>query len=81
MNLNMSGKVALITGGSKGIGKSIAMALAAEGVDTAICARSSTDLAAASEEISATSKRICLPVRSDLPQTINESLIIELYSK
>src|SRR5688572_24969790 len=66
MNLNLSGKVALIAGGSKGIGKSIAMALAAEGADTAICARNPADLAAASEEIAETSNRICLAVRSDL---------------
>jgi 3-oxoacyl-[acyl-carrier protein] reductase len=66
MNLDLSGKVALVAGGSKGIGKSIAMALAGEGVDIAICARNPSDLAAASEEISAASKRVCLQVRSDL---------------
>jgi 3-oxoacyl-[acyl-carrier protein] reductase len=39
MNLGLKGKVAIITGASAGIGKAIALGLAEEGVDLAICAR------------------------------------------
>ena len=44
MDLELKGKTALITGGSKGIGKAIAIALAEEGVDVAIAARSQDTL-------------------------------------
>lgn len=39
MNLELTGKYALVTGGSHGIGRAIALALADEGCNVAICAR------------------------------------------
>jgi len=39
MDLGIAGKAALVTAGSKGLGRGSAEALAAEGVSVAICAR------------------------------------------
>jgi NAD(P)-dependent dehydrogenase (short-subunit alcohol dehydrogenase family) len=43
MDLNLSGKVAIITGASRGIGKSIAQILSAEGMNLTLVARSPLD--------------------------------------
>ena len=53
MDLELTGKTALVTGASKGIGKAIARGLAHEGVRVAVCSRDATTLSAAAKEISA----------------------------
>jgi NAD(P)-dependent dehydrogenase (short-subunit alcohol dehydrogenase family) len=51
MDLQLKGKRALVTGGSRGIGKAIARVLAQEGVDVALLARSPETLHAAAAEL------------------------------
>jgi len=51
MDLMLKGKTAVITGGSVGIGLAVAEALAAEGVDLALCARNEERLSAAGDGI------------------------------
>jgi 3-oxoacyl-[acyl-carrier protein] reductase/bacilysin biosynthesis oxidoreductase BacG len=51
MNLELSGKTALVTGGSKGIGKAIAIGLAREGARVAICARDKAALEQVEAEV------------------------------
>ncbi len=52
MDLGLQGKKAVITGGSKGIGRAIANLMVAEGADVAICARNGEEVAAAVAELS-----------------------------
>ena len=53
MDLGVKGKVALITGGNRGIGKAAALVMAKEGVNIAITGRNQADLAEAEEELRA----------------------------
>jgi 3-oxoacyl-[acyl-carrier protein] reductase len=52
MDLGLKGLKAIVTGGTKGIGRAIAHTLAAEGADVAICARNADEVAAAVAELS-----------------------------
>ena len=62
MDLQLSGKRALVTGGSRGIGKAIAFALASEGVDVAIVARNLGPLTETASEIASNTGRKIVPL-------------------
>jgi NAD(P)-dependent dehydrogenase (short-subunit alcohol dehydrogenase family) len=66
MDLGMTGKKALVTGGSEGIGKAITWAFAREGVDVAICARRKEPLEKTAAEIARATNRSIVPITADL---------------
>ena len=53
MELGLKGKVVLVTGASRGIGRAVALAFASEGCRLALCSRTSEALAAVTEEVKA----------------------------
>jgi len=65
MDLELAGKTAIVTGGSRGIGKAIARELAGEGVDVAIVARSEDALRQSAEEVAEATGRRIVPLVAD----------------
>ncbi|MFD0679797.1 MULTISPECIES: SDR family NAD(P)-dependent oxidoreductase [unclassified Paenibacillus] len=66
MDLGLKGKVALITGGSKGIGFHTALTLAKEGANVAICARNEDDLQKAAAYITENTGKEALVIQADM---------------
>src|SRR6058998_391842 len=66
MDFGLQGKHALVTGGSLGIGRAIALELAREGVDVAIVARSKEQLETTARELEAKTGRRIIPLAADV---------------
>src|SRR5699024_3429249 len=77
MDLQLDGKTAIITGGSKGIGKGIGEALAAEGCNLVICARHQDELQAAADDLESRGVQV-EPVVADLTDASDVDKVINV---
>ena len=69
MDLHLTGKVALVTGASKGIGRAVAEELAREGASVVITARTEQQLEDTAREIAAMTKQDILAVAGDMSKS------------
>ena len=77
MSPRLDGKVALVTGGNRGLGRGIARGLAREGASLVITARTDATLSAAAAELEALGGK-ALAIRADITQ---EPEVDELFAK
>ena len=79
MDLGLTGKVAIVTGSSRGLGLASARALVAEGCQVCICARGEERLAEAAIEVEAAAKRpgMVAAVQADVSTSAGVELVIE----
>jgi len=66
MDFGLNGKTAIVAGGSRGIGKAIALELAREGVDMVLTSRSMGPLEEAAKEIAGETGRKVIPMACDV---------------
>ena len=78
MDLGLKGRVAVVGGGSRGLGKACALSLAHEGANVAICSRGVESLEAAAEEIRSTTGAEVLALPADLSRLAD---IQDLFQK
>ena len=77
MDLGLKDRVAIVGGGSKGLGRACADSLAQEGANLVICSRNPEELNRAAGEISAASDVEVLAVSGDLSQLPDIQTLIE----
>ncbi|MDP3174390.1 MAG: SDR family NAD(P)-dependent oxidoreductase [Phenylobacterium sp.] len=81
MDLQLEGKRALVTGGSKGIGKAIARQLAREGCDVVIASRTAADLEATAKELAAETGRKIVAITVDTADDASVKALVEGAAK
>ncbi|EKM49903.1 uncharacterized protein PHACADRAFT_265659 [Phanerochaete carnosa HHB-10118-sp] len=79
---SVSGKVVLVTGGSRGIGKAIATAFVTNGAKVYISSRSAKDCDETAKELNALGMGTCTPLPADLQKVSEvERLVKEISSR
>ncbi|MBM3487051.1 MAG: SDR family oxidoreductase [Alphaproteobacteria bacterium] len=81
MDLKLGGKVALVTGGSKGIGKGIARVLSREGCKIAMCARTMSELKTTAQEIERETGNPVMPIAADLTRAADAQNFVDAAAK
>jgi 3-oxoacyl-[acyl-carrier protein] reductase len=76
MDLELSGKVAIVTGGGRGIGRGTVEVLAQEGAHVAYCSRSVDQLRLVEKEVTANGGA-CLPIQLDLQESSAADALVE----
>ena len=76
MDYKINGKVAIVGGSSKGLGKACAVSLAKEGVNIVLCARNNDDLQKAKKEIEVYGVEV-LPLSMDMSSEEDNKKIVE----
>jgi 3-oxoacyl-[acyl-carrier protein] reductase len=81
VDLGLSGKVAIVAGGSRGLGKACAETLAAEGAELVLAARDERTLQAAATEIQSRHAKTVLPVPTDVTREQDVERLLEATLK
>lgn len=77
MDFGLKGKVAIVTGGSDGIGKAAALSMSREGAHVAIAARTQASLEEAASEISAETGNEVLAVATDVKDEASVKALVD----
>jgi 3-oxoacyl-[acyl-carrier protein] reductase len=76
MNLGIAGKTAIVSAASRGIGKAVAIGLAKEGVNMAICARNEAELLTTAHAIESAYSVKVLPIVADLVKASDVKFLV-----
>jgi 3-oxoacyl-[acyl-carrier protein] reductase len=74
--VRLEGQTTLVTGGGRGIGRAIALALAREGANVAVCARTTVEIEAVAGEVEALGRR-ALALAADVTDAAAVQQVVE----